>query len=679
MELREFAERVLFAASLEEKLAPPAAVLTDERPGEPLGDPSQPGRPDDLLFSRSGERAPLPAAVHLADDEERGRLLHFFANHELLAAELMALALLKFPSAPPAFRMGLAKTLQEEQMHTRLYLRRLEACGIAFGSQPVNGFFWKAVSSMQTPVDYVSRLSLTFEQANLDYARHFARLFHEAGDTDTAKVLDRIYRDEIGHVRYGLDWFRHWKEPGQSDWASFRKQLVFPLSPSRAKGSAKFNREGRRLAGLDDAFIDQLEVYTQSKGRTPNVFHFNPQAEWVIAREASGASLGADLPRTLRCLSEDLSALGLYLARQDDVVLMARKPSLDFLLKLRRAGFALPEIQERDGIDLKGRKLGQLRPWAWSPDSATFLEPLMDQAVLTARGWRPAWRELHSKMFSTHLAREGGFGRGRACRREAEVEGAIREIDGPCVLKAPYGLAGKGLRFLESASLSPADLDWGKEVLREQDGLVVEPWYDRVLDFSVHYDLDLRLLGYVRLHNDRRGRFQACSTAKPLTAGAGDEVTRFFYGKERRVQRFYEETLPALLRPHLERLCYTGPLGIDSMIAREPDGSLHHHPVIEINPRYTMGRVFLELARHVVKGERAVFQILTAKHLAAMKMESFTGLADQLQERSPLRFTTYQNDCMRLRSGALVLNDPAHAQSFLAVLRVGQSAEPLLL
>ena len=93
-------------------------------------------------------------------------------------------------------------------MHTRLYMKRLGECGVSFGSEPVNGFFWKAVSTMQTPADYVSRLCLTFEQANLDYSRHFAGLFQEAGDTRTAKILDRIYRDEISHVSHGLDWFR---------------------------------------------------------------------------------------------------------------------------------------------------------------------------------------------------------------------------------------------------------------------------------------------------------------------------------------------------------------------------------------------------------------------------------------------------------------------------------------
>ena len=38
-------------------------------------------------------------------------MLHFFANHELLAIELIALALLRFPDADPGWRRGLAAIL----------------------------------------------------------------------------------------------------------------------------------------------------------------------------------------------------------------------------------------------------------------------------------------------------------------------------------------------------------------------------------------------------------------------------------------------------------------------------------------------------------------------------------------------------------------------------------------
>src|ERR1700719_949043 len=124
MELHDFAEQVLFATTLEEKLRCPQSV-TDEHPGAPLASPLAPGRPSELRFKASDAgKSNFPGAHRLDREPERGRLLHFFANHELLATELMALVLLRFPDAPAAFRRGLLQTLKDERIDTRLYVER---------------------------------------------------------------------------------------------------------------------------------------------------------------------------------------------------------------------------------------------------------------------------------------------------------------------------------------------------------------------------------------------------------------------------------------------------------------------------------------------------------------------------------------------------------------------------
>ena len=282
MELHEFAEQILFATSLEDKLATPE-IITDENPGAPIITPDAPGRPAQMQFKpHATGKSEFPGLHRLEDQAERGKLLQFFGNHELLATELMALVLLKFPDAPAAFRQGVLKTLKDEQEHTRLYIERMKSCGIAFGELPVSGYFWRCVSPMENPIDYVAGLCLTFEQANLDFARHFAKSFSAIGDSETGNLLEKIYRDEIGHVAYGLKWFRRWKNPCETDWDAFCRTLKFPLSPQRAKGLT-LNVEGRRAAGFDPHFIAEINVYSQSKGRTPSVFVFNPFAEGRIA------------------------------------------------------------------------------------------------------------------------------------------------------------------------------------------------------------------------------------------------------------------------------------------------------------------------------------------------------------------------------------------------------------
>ncbi len=65
MELRDFAERVLFATTLEEKLQTPVDI-TDESPGGPLVTPSAPGRPVELHFkAQSSGKADFPGVHRL--------------------------------------------------------------------------------------------------------------------------------------------------------------------------------------------------------------------------------------------------------------------------------------------------------------------------------------------------------------------------------------------------------------------------------------------------------------------------------------------------------------------------------------------------------------------------------------------------------------------------------------
>ena len=215
------AETVLFSRSLEEKLSSPVAA-TDCNKELLVGLPELPGRPNELIISEKGVKAEFPGISKIDDKHERGKMLHFLANHELLATELMALVLLKFPNAPTEFRQGVYQTMREEQAHTRMYMRRMKECGIEFGELPVNDYFWRMVAPMECPLDFVSRLSLVFEQANLDYSLHYGKLFRQVGDTGTAAVLEKIYHDEIEHVGHGLKWFRKWTEEGLTDRMAYK-------------------------------------------------------------------------------------------------------------------------------------------------------------------------------------------------------------------------------------------------------------------------------------------------------------------------------------------------------------------------------------------------------------------------------------------------------------------------
>jgi uncharacterized ferritin-like protein (DUF455 family) len=617
MTVREFAERVLFSNSLEEKLAPPPRGITDLARGKAITTPDAPGRPEALALRRDGVRAEFPGTARVEDEAERGKLLHFFANHELLATELMALVLLKFPEAPSEFRTGILRTLREEQMHTRLYLGRMASCGVTFGDLSVNGFFWNAVAPMPSPLDYVTRLSLTFEQANLDYSRGYAGVFAEAGDPKTAAILERIYRDEIGHVRYGLTWFRKWKKR-ESDWKAFTSRLVLPLSAARAKGDFSFNEEGRREAGLDEEYIRELRVCAQSKGRTPNIFWFNPGAEETLVPGAPS--------QASRRAARDLAILPAFLARREDIVVVPDPPSTGHLNSLLDAGLELPEIVSPETVpDVASRRLHELRPWARTPDALPLIEQLGLPCPLSARVLFS--KAEHARFLASLVSRS-------SCPILCRDDVVGVPIDSPeklrawleahegsrCILKAPWSTAGRNRVIREaSAPLSSREERWITATLRDQGTIVAEPWLERILDFSWQFDFrpeeGLRYRGTTVMTNTPRGQFRSATVAARLTDHLDEEARRaLHHGADRRghIAAFLEEDLGPGLEEWLHRHAHTGPVGVDAFLYPDDQGAVRLKPVVEINPRYTMGRVAIELARFTAPHASATLTITKA-------------------------------------------------------------------
>lgn len=256
MEIRDFARRIVESPSLLVKLTPPQEELTDETPGPPLR-PRWPRRPPELEIAREPVR--MPSVHGLGDPDQRLRILHSLANHELQAAELFAWALLAFPDTPPDFRRGLLKILQDEQRHTRMYIARLEAHGGRFGDHPVSGYFWSKVEDIHTPLDFICAMSLTFENANLDHTTESAAAARAGRDAKTAAVIDQIHCDEIEHVRFGWKWLQIFKGDDESSWEAYARSLHWPLRPEKAR-ARRFHPEGRRTAGLDEDFIRRLKT-----------------------------------------------------------------------------------------------------------------------------------------------------------------------------------------------------------------------------------------------------------------------------------------------------------------------------------------------------------------------------------------------------------------------------------
>src|SRR5690606_8502757 len=114
MQWEEAAKQILLGQSIEDKLIP---IPNFEVGAQNLIEfPNLPGRDKRLQFS--SERTKFPGAGSLIHDEKKGLAFHFFANHELLALEMMAAALLVYPHDTEEmvrFKKDLIATMRDEQ------------------------------------------------------------------------------------------------------------------------------------------------------------------------------------------------------------------------------------------------------------------------------------------------------------------------------------------------------------------------------------------------------------------------------------------------------------------------------------------------------------------------------------------------------------------------------------
>ncbi|MFL5811996.1 MAG: DUF455 family protein [Bdellovibrionia bacterium] len=711
MKLESFAQRVLYGSTLEDKLMQPdltalreelfVTQVTLKRPAL-IDPPRYPGRPL-MLSLETQKKSQFPDLAKIHEAHVRGEILHFFANHELLALELMALLLLKFPEAPASFQLGIARTMSEEQGHLKLYLSRMNDLGVGFGDLPVNAYFWHVLREMRSPLEFVTQMSLTFEQANLDFSLFYRDEIAKTGDELTTQVLDQVYREEIGHVKHGLEWFNRWRaedsnaQPGESDWEAYKRLLPPPLTPRRAKGVI-YDMSARRQAGFSELYVQELELFSGAKGRPPVLWLYNPFCDSEIARGKPGFSPKAAPER----LAKDLEHIPMYLASPQDIVLVSKKPGLEWLSLAKKAGFEIPEWGEQDSSSLREPKFGGFEPWGWSPESFEHFRPISKRLTYTSGGNAPWCKtlfnqerfnetkigELFSKSWSvTFLTRfmKNHPEHARVFRCDETLGEVFHDWvtakdwiqnklanQERVVAKTPWSTSGNGVkRVLNAAELSGSLGGWIENTIHSQGSIVLEPWLDKVHDLSIQLEIEpeqIRILEARRFLTGRQFEYRGTFLGPLRDAFDSDAL------------RLLQEILPSWkvlareLGMELRDQGYQGPVGIDAMIYKSSaDQRLKLKPVIEINPRWTMGRVALSLEKHIQPGTPAFWGFLSCREIQKLGFSGPAELVASLSLDHPLQLSN-SSKSTRISSGIFPTQDATQASEVLTLLFVGESA-----
>ena len=391
---------------------------------------------------------------------------------------------------------------------------------------------------------------------------------------------------------------------------------------------------------------------------TPRLHLFNPGCEAEAARGRPGWTPQRDVA----ALARDLEALPWVLASPHDAVLVAEPPAPSWCALLEAHGVLLPRFVTTPA-DAPGHAPA---PWGPSPDAARRLgAPWSAEARTLYR--KDHWLPLLAELVARGDARvPGPIDVGRACVSDAAVADHVATLRAAgvetVVVKAPFGTSGRGAKRLPTARVAtPSESGWIARTLREQGAVVVEPWRRRLLDLSLLLDVDAhgaRILGATRFATDARGQYLGTW----LATGLEPPVPAPW--------RLALAPAAAAVGDALHAAGHRGPAGLDAMVFADDAGAAWLKPLLEVNPRTTMGHVALALAARVAPGVHAHWRVFGRRELRALGHPDFPALAAALSHAHPLD----RDPDGRLRSAALPTNDPARALVALGVLIASPAA-----
>ena len=217
--------------------------------------PSVPARDIQVVGFKS-----LPAKKGLGFVEGRARLLHDLASIELQAMELGLRTLIEYPDAAMEFREQLAEVTIDEGRHFELCLNSLEELGYRWGDWPVHLSLWKTVKQGESLMDRVLIVHRYLEGSGLDAGAKILSRLKGLPVKDAAwSAMDRIHREEIGHVDFGSRWYRELcREQRVDSDLDFRERMT-RLRETLPYRTENLDRESRMKAGFTEAELIVLE------------------------------------------------------------------------------------------------------------------------------------------------------------------------------------------------------------------------------------------------------------------------------------------------------------------------------------------------------------------------------------------------------------------------------------
>lgn len=328
---------------------------------------------------------------------------------------------------------------------------------------------------------------------------------------------------------------------------------------------------------------------------------FNPEHDMSLAHNISNYTPS----RAALRIRNDLAFLPYIWAKQGDAILVNnKKKAIDAINKLK---FKKKEIVFVDVATLSTitEKIETVIPWGWDCTIKEQLKRLgVSQKILPTDDYLARICNLSNRKTAVHLlsilksflSAKSVIGESYYIDNLADLYIKSKSL-GNAVIKAPWSGSGRGLRFTDK-EISTVHLNWAKNIIAYQNGIILEPYYNKVQDFAMEFYLEDNKVNYCGL-----SIFSSLHGAYTGSLIDSEEKKRNLLGQyiETELLDTIKGCLMYLLNQNIKDK-YKGPLGIDMMIVGsrcsfEHSTSQHYyiHPLVEVNFRRTMGHVALSL------------------------------------------------------------------------------------
>ena len=324
---------------------------------------------------------------------------------------------------------------------------------------------------------------------------------------------------------------------------------------------------------------------------------FNPEHDMALAQNSENYTP----TKAALQIKSDLSYIPSIWAKEGDFIMVDDVVKAENLCK--KLPFKVENINfiTRSEIQNCLDSITEISPWGWDKTIVKQLKQIGFRAdLLPSTSMLKDIRRLSNRKIAVKslfyikkaIENESIIGSSYYLSNLEDLKKIAQQYD-KGVIKSPWSSSGRGLRFVDS-EISKVHLNWARNVINQQEGIVYEPYYDKIQDFAMEFCAfpDRVVYEGLSVFSSNHGAYLG-------------SIIESETEKLRLLSKYIDskllEKVQATLLWHLSNICahqYIGPLGVDMMIVANKTSPQSYalQPVVEINFRNTMGHVALRLS-----------------------------------------------------------------------------------